>query len=449
MGQGILCLLSPVGIPPVCAFFDFLGDLPTFARKEPDSENERYATKCFVPVSAVSLFCSIRLAGGRQLPHPRADNRGARWVCGHAFPTGRTGVERAGKRYGAGRRFSLDMLLPEGSGLEQCLLACDSGAFSNYFAKVWVIPGVSLKVEGDGPYPRLWRVESPLPEQALENALLDNSQAFDRPLCVNQGRLTRLYPHIWPAQGEERERLSAERAVLESVRDSLELELLRCDVAFLERTSQVDTAWVCALHSLAQSVYYNQLVSSDSIRVSNLFRTRLSPARQATPIGKEIAAFLFPPKPVAEGDAMADWVLYDTEGKQHRLSDYADGKRFLLLDFWSAGCGPCIQSFPETKGLAEEHAGELVVLSISLDPKDLWLENSKLHEFGGPNLNDLKLQVGISLRYGVNGIPHYVFVSPDGKVAKIQIGYGPGVLKAVFDQVKKEYLKGKEAAALR
>lgn len=346
-------------------------------------------------------------------------------------------------------RFSLDMLLPEGSGLEQCLLACDSGAFSNYFAKVWVTPGVSLKVEGDGPYPRLWRVESPLPEQALENALLDNSQAFDRPLCVNQGRLTRLYPHIWPAQGEERERLSAERAVLESVRDSLELELLRCDVAFLERTSQVDTAWVCALHSLAQSVYYNQLVSSDSIRVSNLFRTRLSPARQATPIGKEIAAFLFPPKPVAEGDAMADWVLYDTEGKQHRLSDYADGKRFLLLDFWSAGCGPCIQSFPETKSLAEEHAGELVVLSISLDPKDLWLENSKLHEFGGPNLNDLKLKVGISLRYGVNGIPHYVFVSPDGKVAKIQIGYGPGVLKAVFDQVKKEYLKGKEAAALR
>ena len=47
------------------------------------------------------------------------------------------------------------------------------------------------------------------------------------------------------------------------------------------------------------------------------------------------------------------------------LSDFEG--RYLLLDFWSAGCGPCLMAFPEMRELQEMWKDRLVVVSISSD----------------------------------------------------------------------------------
>ena len=58
--------------------------------------------------------------------------------------------------------------------------------------------------------------------------------------------------------------------------------------------------------------------------------------------GKSIYINLYPPVTVKEGDDMADADLWNPEGELCRLTDYKG--RYLLLDFWSAGCGPCMMA---------------------------------------------------------------------------------------------------------
>ena len=45
------------------------------------------------------------------------------------------------------------------------------------------------------------------------------------------------------------------------------------------------------------------------------------------------------------------------------------------------------------------------------------------------NLSDLKQSAGLYAKYGVNGIPNYVLISPEGKIMKMWSGYGKGSLK--------------------
>ena len=115
---------------------------------------------------------------------------------------------------------------------------------------------------------------------------------------------------------------------------------------------------------------------------------------------------LHPPAKVRTGDRMADAELVDSNGETHRFSEYLG--KYVLLDFWSFGCGPCLLSLPELKDLwqtaSEEHGITWVNLNASDDPT-------------------------VSARYGVNGIPHQVIISPAGIVLDSWAGYGQGLLE--------------------
>ena len=50
-------------------------------------------------------------------------------------------------------------------------------------------------------------------------------------------------------------------------------------------------------------------------------------------------------------------------------------------------------------------------------------------------MNDLKpWGTGISATYQVNGIPHFVLISPEGKIIDTWIGYGKGSLLSKVGQ---------------
>ena len=65
------------------------------------------------------------------------------------------------------------------------------------------------------------------------------------------------------------------------------------------------------------------------------------------------------------GDDMADADLYDVNGKIHHLSDFKG--KYILIDFWSQGCAPCLQSLPELKEITEHYKERLTVVSLSED----------------------------------------------------------------------------------
>ena len=47
-------------------------------------------------------------------------------------------------------------------------------------------------------------------------------------------------------------------------------------------------------------------------------------------------------------------------------------------------------------------------------------------------------ETGLAARYGVNGIPHYVVISPAGQIVKVQTGYGKGLFPRLWDEVKRK-----------
>lgn len=335
-------------------------------------------------------------------------------------------------------RFSISFRLPEEEMPVQCQLFCDSGYFSTSFANLWLAPGVDIEVEGDSPHPCSWRIGSPLAEQRFEQRLLDDEGTAGLDFSRVCAQLSRLYPRLWPAQGDERKRLEAERAALEARRDSLVDRKLLAYVGTLERTARVDTAWMKMMYDLARNCFFDKDTPTRD-RVCALFRKRLSPARQDSPMGREMAAFLFPPEAAGEGDAMADGELLAMDGTRRRLSGYLSGGKYLLLDFWSAGCGPCVMAFPELKEFAAAHAEEFVAVSISIDPEETWRKASQTYNLADSvSLNDLKGETGLAARYGVNGIPHYVVISPAGQIVKVQTGYGKGLFPRLWDEVKRE-----------
>lgn len=153
----------------------------------------------------------------------------------------------------------------------------------------------------------------------------------------------------------------------------------------------------------------------------------MNEAQKASIKGQEITVNLFPPVVVKEGDEMADTELYNLDGKIHHLTDFKG--KYILLDFWSSGCGPCIMALPEMKEIQEQYKERLTVISLSSDTKSRWKAASAKHEMTWQNLSDLKQSAGLYAKYGVNGIPNYVLISPEGKIMKMWSGYGKGSLK--------------------
>lgn len=83
--------------------------------------------------------------------------------------------------------------------------------------------------------------------------------------------------------------------------------------------------------------------------------------------GKEMYVALHPPAKVRTNDRIADAESVDSNGETHRLSEYLG--KYVLLDFWSFGCGPCLLSLPELKAASESYRDRLTVISITSDPK--------------------------------------------------------------------------------
>jgi len=130
---------------------------------------------------------------------------------------------------------------------------------------------------------------------------------------------------------------------------------------------------------------------------------------------------------------MADADLFDLEGKVHHLADYKG--KYMLVDIWSSGCGPCIMALPEMKEISEKYKDKLTIISLSCDTKKTWERASKEHDMTWENLNDLQGMNGLYAKYGVRGIPSYIFISPEGKVVKKWTGYGEGSLKQKMEKL--------------
>jgi len=109
------------------------------------------------------------------------------------------------------------------------------------------------------------------------------------------------------------------------------------------------------------------------------------------------------------------------EDKDFSLKDLRGS--LVLIDFWASTCPPCERAVIPLRRIAEQSAGKLQIVGVSLDADRKSFEAFAYnHHLPGIQLFDGAAGHGpISRLYGVpdTGIPHYVLIDRDGLIVAI------------------------------
>ena len=298
----------------------------------------------------------------------------------------------------------------------------------------WMAPGKKVSVFGDNLNLRTWSVQCPIPEQEAQSLLAQAVRAEWmqlEPVMKEQDK----WRQIGNANLDNDSILRIARAKMHSLQnseDSIEDRILQKQLEVLQ-TMPIGEVWFDTFLSLAEIPTYDPDFPYEQ-DLKTLFN-RLSEADKQTPKGKMIVHYMNLPKAVKVGDRMPDADLYDVNGGLHHLSELKG--RYMLLDFWSTGCGPCLKSIPELEEIAELYKEKIAVVSISEDPEERWKDFVITQKLKGYQWNELRGRSGLFAALRIRGIPYYVLVSPDGKIQETWSGYGEGSLNKKMESLFK------------
>ena len=302
-------------------------------------------------------------------------------------------------------------------------LTARSKGFPNTFLNIWVKSGAYVKITGNDCLHSLWHVESDVPEQHDENLFSEVALAERKQMLT--------YVTEWNDVYSTGLQHGLDKPTLRKVDSLLKLFLPLVDsIALRElnymKEAPVTAVWLDRYQNYAGYLQWNKRFGHEDL-IRSLY-DRVSEADRATEEGQLITAYLNLPEVVNVGDQMVDGDLYDLEGNVRHLSEFKE--KYILLDFWSQGCGPCLQSFPELKEVAESYKEDLVIVSINSDPRDRWLDFIERKGLTGNQWNELaKEATGLAAVYQVQAIPRYVMITPEGIIVGMWSGYGPGSIK--------------------
>ena len=203
-------------------------------------------------------------------------------------------------------------------------------------------PDVTVKLTGtDCLYP-LWKVESPIPEQQTLNRITEHCRDVIKELIENE-------------QNKDWDKL-----------DSINMVFMKQEIDILP-SLPVDAASLIVLWRISRPLknmkdfpYMEELKSlekSFAARAPKGFEDQLA----------EIHTYIYPPQVLQVGEEAADAELFDIQGNKHRLFDAFANGRYVLLDFWSIGCGPCRLSEPEMREVYGRMKDKLEIIGINQD----------------------------------------------------------------------------------
>ena len=322
-------------------------------------------------------------------------------------------------------------------------LLCTAPGFPSNYLTVWVAPGERVQVTGHDKLINLWEVQSNLTEQAELNGFTDCARDLLRQqtLCsLQRDSLMQALMNVQQAGTLDMVTFQQINSLSDSLLRllfQLEYQISQKELTYM-RTLPCSSSWMDKLEKQARLV---RSASANDDRFHELFKDfkaleqpvkelydTLPDSVKQTVDARRICNLLYPPQSVEVGDEMADGPLYDSEGKEHHLAEFKG--KYILLDFWSRGCGPCLQSIPELERISTVYADRLAVISISSDPEEVWKAFLKEKGLKGHQWNELRNDGGgLAAAYNVRGIPHYVLIAPDGKVEAMWSGYGKGSLE--------------------
>ena len=159
---------------------------------------------------------------------------------------------------------------------------------------------------------------------------------------------------------------------------------------------------------------------------------------------KRFAEHLDNVKKSTVGGQAHDFTLEDINGKKYSLKDYRG--KYVLLDFWSSSCGPCIKMMPHLKEIKEKYKDkDFEIISISADTeRKKWEKKVKSIKMTWPSLiNDGIGSIGATTivnKYTAQALPTMIIVDKTGKIIFRGIG-GDEVTVGQLDAKLKEILE--------
>jgi len=297
-----------------------------------------------------------------------------------------------------------------------------SSEFPSMGAMLWASAGDVVKVSGKNTLIYTWKVEAPAPENKVWQTYINDSRELWDEYQSNAILREMYISKAYNLSREEVDRLIRPKTdSLNAIIRKINLQIRANNIRRMKQMP-VDDIWLQLLNDLALFSTNPEQID-ETIELYNL----LTEEQKQHSFAKEAYTILFPPQHVEVGKEMADADLYDLQGGKHSLAELKG--KYILLDFWSRGCGPCIQAIPEMGELASTYKDKLNIVSISTDNKQMWEEASEAHPMSWNNWNDLNGTAGLYANYDQGAIPAYTLISPEGIVLEQWVGYGEGSLK--------------------
>ena len=272
-----------------------------------------------------------------------------------------------------------------------------------YSLKVYANPGTKVKITGKGlgNIGLTWRAESNHPLQKELNEYV----------AYGNKKLATIRKKIQEAHEAD------------DVDDEL-LKKLEKERYYIDITSMLDfmkdRKYNDVFASELRRISFLTMVLDDRqlrARVRNLFRDKVPNDYHNDSHIYETKEFLFPSREQLRiGDQMTDFTLYDRDGKEHKLSEFKNRGKYVLLEFICKACGDTkLRPSDDMAEIYSKYSDKVQIVSINLDPKDIWDEECKK----GKNIekwaewNDYNRAEKIIERYGVFGYT-LALISPDG-----------------------------------
>ena len=304
--------------------------------------------------------------------------------------------------------------------------------FPSAIRKIYTAPGAHIKVVGHDTRILSWRIESEVPEQKDFDAL-NATPEYEvlQGLIMDYDKVARELRGI--DRNAEPERYAEVRSHYRAINGQLDsiYKLIYDKEMDIMKHMKPSKPWMSELRMLARgSNAMPDFVNVEKARA--LYHSLPDDVKQSIE-GMNIYANLYPPKQAMDGDDFPDADLYDLDGNLHHIAEYKG--KYILLDFWSSGCGPCIKAFPEMKEMYEKYGDKLAIISMSIDTDRRWRKASETHNITWCNWNEGKGEGGIYTNYRIGGIPYYVLINSEGKIVKQTMGYGEGKFKTMFSEL--------------
>ena len=109
-----------------------------------------------------------------------------------------------------------------------------------------------------------------------------------------------------------------------------------------------------------------------------------------------------------------DFTLKDIYGQEFSLSDFRG--KVVILDFFMIRCAPCKAEVRELKEVLKEFGGQVVIISISVDPSDTDKDLRDYARENGITWIVARDTADVADDYRIRAVPTLVIVDQDGCV---------------------------------